>query len=270
MVIKSRENDGLLCAGSALRWAESIQQQPKNIAKERPAYMQTPSALGLAWFTISSPLRFLFSFFFDFSSIRFSNNRSHHLLSGGEYKYHPGRSYKCNYRRMRIPPHSRRWGDSWIKAIAPAELRDIEGQLVILFPMKLHHQKDSRNRMTSSRSFLLFLGGLWGDPFVAAKDTIYNISCNIRNAKQQQGRTRNTTKKIIESMMALASSSFIISLFSIFSSFSILGDLMTANLRLWLLVICLSGVLLLAVRFEKEKNKFHYSRVGHARTHRRC
>jgi uncharacterized iron-regulated membrane protein len=72
-------------------------------------------------------------------------------------------------------------------------------------------------------------------------------------------------------MMALASSSFIISLFSIFSSFSILGDLMTANLRLWLLVICLSGVLLLAVRFEKEKkNKFHYSTVGHARTHRQC
>jgi uncharacterized iron-regulated membrane protein len=71
-------------------------------------------------------------------------------------------------------------------------------------------------------------------------------------------------------MMALASSSFIISLFSIFSSFSILGDLMTANLRLWLWVICLTGVLLLAVRFQKEKNKFHYSRVGHARTHRRC
>jgi hypothetical protein len=91
MVIKSRENNGLLCAGSALRWAESIQQQPKSIAKERPAYMQTPSALGLAWFTISSPLRFLFSFFFYFSSIRFLNNRSHHLLSwGGGSKYHTG------------------------------------------------------------------------------------------------------------------------------------------------------------------------------------
>jgi hypothetical protein len=35
--------------------------------------------------------------------------------------------------------------------------------------MKLHRRKDSRNRMTSSRSFLLFLGGLWGDPLVGQR-----------------------------------------------------------------------------------------------------